>query len=210
MIGAPAPSRSNLLAVTRRLDRVTRASSLLRRKREALVGELFRVARPALDARVQIAEDARRAWEDLLTALAARGEDDLEALARPERSVALDIDTRMVWGVSVPSFGDHPPIVRTLAQRDVAPETVGPAAEQAAAAFEHLVERLVDAAPREILLERLGEHLARTTRQLNVLEQRLAPRLGAERTEIARVLEEREREDHLRLRHLLRTRGEVE
>jgi vacuolar-type H+-ATPase subunit D/Vma8 len=104
--------------------------------------------------------------------------------------------------VEVPIIADVPPVVRALTLREQAPSTPGVAAAEAATAFEHLIERLLETATRELLLGRLGEQLARTTRQVNVLEQRLEPRLRAELTATRRVLEEREREDQLRLRHL--------
>ncbi len=50
-----------------------KAVELVRRKREALVGELFKLARPAADARAQIAVGTRRAYAALLGALAAHG-----------------------------------------------------------------------------------------------------------------------------------------
>jgi V/A-type H+-transporting ATPase subunit D len=118
----------------------------------------------------------------------------------------VDVQFRTVWGVEVPSWGEPPAIVRSLALRDQAPTTPGPAAEATATAFERLIERLVEAAPRELLIERLSEQLARTTRQVNQLEQRLAPALQAQIGTVRRVLEEREREDHQRLLHLLGTR----
>lgn len=195
-------TRSKVLLLRRRLDRVTRGAELLRRKREALVAELFRVARPAIEARAAIATDAQQAYGDLLSALAVHGRDGLEPLGLPERQVPVDVTMRVVWGVEVPDLGDIPPVVRSLALREQAPATPGPAAAEAATAFERLVEHLLESATRELLLERLGDQLARTTRQVNVLEQRLQPRLHAELTAMRRVLEEREREDHLRLRHL--------
>lgn len=202
-----APTRSNLQALARRRHRVQRGASLLRRKREVLVRELFRIARPALEARDEIADDARQAYAQLLTALSVHGEPELRALGLPERELPIEVEVTSAWGVEVPTFGPPPHLVRSLGMRDQAAATVGPAAEEATTAFERLVERLVAAAPRELLLERLGEHLARTTRQVNMLEQRLAPRLEADHAEMRRVLEEREREDHVRLRALLRRRG---
>ena len=50
--GRPAPTRQNLLALERRLEHVGKGTGLLRRKREALVAELFRLARPAVSARL--------------------------------------------------------------------------------------------------------------------------------------------------------------
>ena len=56
-----SPTRMNLLRAARRLGQVTRGVGLLRRKREALVTELFKLARPAADARALIADAGLRA-----------------------------------------------------------------------------------------------------------------------------------------------------
>jgi V/A-type H+/Na+-transporting ATPase subunit D len=50
-----------------------------------------------------------------------------------------------------------------------------------------------------MLLQRLGMALARTTRQVNMLEQRLTPELKSRLAEVRRRLEEREREEKTRL-----------
>ena len=54
----------------------------------------------------------------------------------------------------------------------------------------------------EMLLRRLGEALARTSRQVNMLEQRLAPTLSDQVARMRRTLDEREREEHRRLKWL--------
>lgn len=77
-----------------------------------------------------------------------------------------------------------------------------PAAAGAAVQFDTLVDLLLDAAPREMLLRRLGDALAQTSRQVNTLERRLAPSLVAQIAAVRRTLDEREREEHLRLKRL--------
>ncbi len=62
-----------------------------------------------------------------------------------------------------------------------------------------MTDQLIGSAPREMLLQRLGMALARTTRQVNMLEQRLAPALESRVSEVRRRLEEREREEKTRL-----------
>lgn len=74
------------------------------------------------------------------------------------------------------------------------------AASMAAEAFEDLVELLIEAAPEDALLRRSCQALAEVTRLVNTLEQRLAPALARELATTRRTLEEREREEHLRLR----------
>jgi len=111
-----------------------------------------------------------------------------------------------VWGVAVAEILDHPPIQRTPHARGVPPGTVSGAATEATAAFEEFAELLLDAANRETLLGHLGEALARTSRQVNTLERRLQPGLSADLVAIRRTLDEREREDHVRLERLTRDR----
>ena len=65
---------------------------------------------------------------------------------------------------------------------------------------------LLDAAPRELLLQRLGLALTRTSRQVNTLEHRVAPGLRRDVVRARRTLEEREREEHTRLGWLMRGR----
>jgi vacuolar-type H+-ATPase subunit D/Vma8 len=61
---------------------------------------------------------------------------------------------------------------------------------------------LIDAAPREQRVRRLSEAVRDTTRRLLTLEHRVAPRLQAQVASVRSQLDEREREEHLRLRHL--------
>jgi len=197
-----APTRLNLLRAARRLERMSKGIAVLRRKREALVSELFKVARSAADARADIGARAREAYDALLDALTVHGRSGLRPLGWPTRDVPLEISGRSVWGVPVGTLEGHPPLSRTLGARATAPGSAGPAAVHAAARFEALADLLVEAAPREMLIQRLGDALARTSRQVNTLERRLVPGLGAQMAGVGRALEEREREEHLRLKHL--------
>jgi H(+)-transporting ATP synthase subunit D len=201
-----APTRLNLVRAVRRLERLSRGAAVLRRKREALVTELFRLARPAADAREQIAAAGRRAYPSLGRALAQQGHAGLRAIGWPGRELAVDMLPGSVWGIVVSRIVARPPVVRTLGARGTAPAGSGPAAIQAATEFESLTELLLDAAPREMLLRRLGQALAQTSRQVHSLEHRLSPRLREDIARVRQVLEEREREERLRLQALTRGR----
>lgn len=198
-------TRVGLLRAQQRLARLERGTSLLRRKREALVGELFRIARSAADTRAEIDLQARKAWPVLLRALSAEGSARLRALAWPARELRVQVRTGQLWGVVVSDIVESPRFARTLAARGVAPGP-SPAAVDAAGAFEALADLLVGAAPREMLLRRLGEALAQTSRQVNSLEHHLTPQLQQQLLAVRRTLDEREREEHVRL-GLLARRG---
>lgn len=202
----PAPTRQNLLALQRRLERVDKGVGLLRRKREALAAELFRLARPAASARASISARAASAYPVLLEALAREGADGLRALGWPGRDLKVEIRSTQVWGIPIGEILRRPAIRRTPHARGVPPGRASSSATEVATAFEELTELLLDAASREALLRRLGEALSRTSRQVNTLERRLGPALRADLGAIRRTLDEREREEHSRLVRMLRAR----
>lgn len=201
--GELAPTRLGLLRAQRRLGRVRKGVELLRRKRQALVVELFGLAQPAAEERARIAAQAERAYAALLEALAARGLGEITAIGWPSREVEIELRAARRWGVITATVAERPPIVRTLAARGTAPASTGPAIATSGLEFEMLIERLLDAAPRELTIRRLGAELARTSRQLGALEHRVGPALAQRIAVVRSALDEREREERMRLRRLL-------
>jgi vacuolar-type H+-ATPase subunit D/Vma8 len=116
--------------------------------------------------------------------------------------VTVEIRTGRVWGIPVADIIRRPQLRHHSAARASSPAAAGLATLAAAAEFEQLADLLIDAAPREMLLRRLGEALAQTSRQVNTLERRLTPNLARRVAVIRRALEEREREEQSRLRHM--------
>jgi V/A-type H+-transporting ATPase subunit D len=200
------PTRLNLLRSRRRLGRVREGANLLRRKREALVRELLGRARPAVDERERIGRAAAVAYPALVEALAQEGGGGVLASAEPLRDVAVTMRSTQVWGLDIGSVAEAPRLERTLEARGTAPGPTPAATVEAAAAFETLAQLLVEAAPREMLLRRLGQAVAQTSRQVRALERRVEPALAAAVSTMTSLLDEREREEHLRLRHFLRRR----
>jgi H(+)-transporting ATP synthase subunit D len=202
-------TRSHLLRTRRRLSRLTKGTDLLRRKREALVTELFRLARPAADARTQIVAAAQLAYPLLIPALADHGMTGLQTIGSPTRDFRVEVAPGSVWGVIVSHIVSRPAVPRTLGARGTTPSTGGLRTTRAATAFEHLAELLLEAAPQEMLLRRVGEALAQTSRQVHTLERRVSPQLEHDIARVRRILDEREREERLRLSNLLRKRRGV-
>ena len=201
-----AATRSNLMRSRRRLDQVRKGAALLRRKRESLVNELFARARGAVDSRDAIERQARDAWRALWAALASTGGEALPPLGWPHRELEVDLTAVELWGLRVAALSRRPALVRSLAARGVLPAPTEAATQAAARAFEILAEQLIEAAPQEHLMRRLGQALSRTTRLVNTLEQRVAAGLAAEVTTIRRTLDEREREERERVKRLIARR----
>ena len=201
------PTRLNLLRSRRRLGRVREGADLLQRKREALVRELLGRAGPLIDERERISRAAAVAYAALVEALAEEGSGGVLATAEPGREVAVTMTSARLWGLPVASVAEAPRLERTLEARGTAPGPTPPASVEAAGAFETFTQLLVEAAPRELLLRRLGQAVAQTSRQVRALECRVAPALASAVSAMTRLLDEREREEHLRLRRFLGRRG---
>jgi V/A-type H+-transporting ATPase subunit D len=197
-----APTRINLLATRRRLQQVQRGAALVRRKRDALVHELFRLARPAASVRVEIAAQFGEAYDALIASFAVHGRHGLRALASPSRTVDVQIQPAQVWGIAVTDIVGRATVQRMIDARGTSPGTAGPATMEAARRFENLAERLLDVAAAEQRLRRIGEAVAEESRHLRTLEQRVAPSLKEQIGMLKRALQEREREEYLRLKHL--------
>lgn len=202
MTARTAPTRAALLQARRLSDRVKRGAALLRRKREALVRALMPLARPAAEARRAIAETATAAYRAELDALAVHGAGGVTATSWPVRAIEVDLDVERVWGLAVPALRVAAVVERDLAARGTAPGSTGPALFEAANRFEALIAQLLEGVAREARVRALGDALARTSRQLHTLEQRVVPELDAQIASTMRALDERDREDQVRLRHL--------
>lgn len=193
-----APTRQNLLTTIRTLARVDRGVELLRHKREALVTELVRLARPAVESQAHIAARAASAHLLLLSALAREGECGVRVAGWPSRVLTLELRGTLVWGLPAAEIDQLPTVRRTPAARQLGAAGTG-AVSEAATGYEELVTLLLESAPRDLLLRRLAAALTQTSRQVNTLERRLSPALRSESIRLRRILEEREREEHVRL-----------
>lgn len=207
MTAAKIPATvDSLLRAGRRLVRVERGMDLLRRKREALARRLLGLSKPLEENRERIERLAVRGYESLLAALSAGSDAVTQSHGWPTRAVGVHLSVDTEWAVPVVTVDSHTPVRRDPLQRTALPASVGPEAVEAADRFEELVELLLDVASEEARAERLGRALARTSRQVETLDRRVAPQLRQDIRRVQRVLDEREREDKVRRRHLLRVR----
>jgi V/A-type H+-transporting ATPase subunit D len=192
------------MRLSRRLEQVEKGAALLEKRRDALVIQLFARVRPSIDARRGIEHQAALAYRALADALATSGRGDLSAFAWPSRDLHITpLDPAPPAGIAVAGrYAPPPPLVRGTAARALVPGQFDPAAEKAALAFESLLETVLSAAPEEFAIRQLGRALARTVRQVNVLEQRVAVDLARARAHVRRTLDEREREEAVRLRRI--------
>jgi V/A-type H+-transporting ATPase subunit D len=189
-----------LLEARAQLSTAREGARLLRGKREVLAAELFRLLREAVAGRDRLDAALREASRAVWLAEALEGEPALRALAPgARRAVPVAIEERRVWGVPVHRVS-APRLTRPSDGRGAPPSSWGLPAADAARRHEEALELLLEVASREQHLSRLSDEIRDTTRRVNALENLVAPRLAGEAKRIALALEERAREDAVRLK----------
>jgi V/A-type H+-transporting ATPase subunit D len=189
------------------LAMATRGARLLRTKRDALAVELMKLTPEVLAGRERLDTSLLQAARALVLARAFDGEQALEALAMGAgRAVSLETRWRSVWGLPIPEVF-APRLARAADARGSSPVGWSLSGCEAARFHEQALEALLGVASKELYLKRLGEEIRDTSRRINGLEQLMIPRLEKEVARIDLALEERAREDAVRLKRFRSRRG---
>lgn len=194
------PTRSQLLLVRRTRKMAERGHRLLKLKRDALIVEFFRVLDRAREVRSNIVDRYRVAGEKLAIAEAVEGKVGVKSAAyalveRPE----LDLKTRNVMGIVVPRI-EARSVRKRIDQRGYGIIGTSARIDDAAEAYEALVEDIIVAAEIETTMRRLIEEIEKVKRRVNALEHRVIPSLRETENFIRQRLEEMERENFFRLK----------
>jgi V/A-type H+/Na+-transporting ATPase subunit D len=187
-----APTRSNLLQRRDQLRLAIRGADLLKRKRDALIGEFFGLVKVSLEARRQLSKVSKEAYFSLFLAKAWDGPEAVESLSLASKTdLDLDIKVENIFGVKVPQV--QPPAFST--DLPFSPINAGASTLDAAAQFRQLTEALTRVAATETRLRRIGEEIKKTSRRVNALEQLVIPGINAQIRDIRSVLDQRALEE---------------
>lgn len=205
-----APTRSNLLQRRDQLNLANRGADLLKRKRDALIGEFFSLVQESLKARRALNASSREAYFSLFLANAWDGPEAVQSLSLAgEKQLELDITVKNLFGVKVPQV-QPPEFDKKL---PFSPVGAGARTLDAAAQFRALTEALIQVAATETRLRLVGEEIKKTSRRVNALEQIVIPGVQAQIRDIRSVLDQRALEETTVLKRIkakLEAREEAE
>ncbi len=187
-----APTRSNLLQQRDQLRLAQRGADLLKRKRDALIGEFFALVKESLEARRALEAVSRDAYFSLFLANAWDGPEAVQSLSLAGGSELLvDIQVDNLFGVKVPKV--MPP--EFSSDMPFSPVEAGAQTLAAAQHFRRLTEALVQVAATETRLRKIGEEIKKTSRRVNALEQLVIPGVQWTIRDIRSVLDQRALEE---------------
>jgi len=192
----------NLITRKSQIKLAQQGAELLKNKRDALIQEFFGLVKPLVSLRKQLAQKFSDAEWKLFLALVFDGPQSVASAAMAcRRDLRFGIETKNLWGIRVAEL-QKTSLTRSSMTRGYALTSTSARIDQAAYAFEELLSHILEVAPIEIKLKKLGEEIKKTSRRVNALEQRLIPRLSSEKRFIQQILEGREREDVFRLKRI--------
>jgi V/A-type H+-transporting ATPase subunit D len=205
-----SPTRTELLTRRAQVRLAEQGAEMLRSKREVLIKEFLKELKNFSSERDKMRSAVIKAVQSLLTAIAVDGTETLSSVSSAtRRPVTVELEKQNIWGASVINvISDFS--VRASESRGYTPYTVSARIDETAERFEQVIEHVIHVAPVEHKLNVLAEHIRKTSRRVNALEQRLLPGLREQISFIRETLDQREREDTFRLKRLKRkkTRGE--
>ncbi len=187
-----APTRSNLLQRRDQLKLALRGIDLLKRKRDALLGEFFGLVKVSLAARRELGLTTKDAYFSLFLANAWDSPEAVEGLSLAvDSELDLELKVENIFGVKVPQI-QIPDFDEEL---PFSPISVGVRTLDAAGQFRKLSKALIGVASTETRLRKIGEEIKKTSRRVNALEQIVAPNISREIKDIVSVLDQRALEE---------------
>ncbi|MCJ2670592.1 MAG: V-type ATP synthase subunit D [Thermoplasmata archaeon] len=193
-------TRSELIELKKQIKLSTTGHRLLKMKRDSLIAEFFNILDKAKGIRSGIQDKYDRAMERLSIAKAIEGTIGVKsaafaALENPE----MELTTKNIMGIVVPEI-DSRSVKKRIDERGYGIIGTSSRIDEAAEAFEDLVEDIVIAAEIETTMRRLLDEIEKTRRRVNALEFRVIPNLESQEAFIRLRLEELERENIFRLK----------
>ena len=198
-----APSKINLIRFRRTLAFLRRAHDLLEEKKDILLLEVNRRIGEATKVRSELNRMLKEARSLLDEATVVVGTKEMETAGGVQRfTYELRVSKRKVMGVTALAFevlATKRPVGYNISKPSIL-------IDETSEKFQQALPLTVKVAELESTLIRLMEEIKKTQQRINALEQFLIPRYASTVTLITSVLEERDREEFVRVKkvkHLL-------
>jgi len=194
------PTRKNLMEIEDRIELSERGHDTLEQKRDGLIMEFMDILDQAQDVREDLEGDYETAQKKINMARAMEGDIAVRgAAAALEEHPEITVESRNIMGVVVPQI-ESTKVSKTLDERGYGILGTSARIDEAAEAYEDLLESIVLAAEVETAMKKMLTEIETTKRRVNALEFKLLPELYDGQEYIEQKLEEQEREETFRMK----------
>ena len=196
------PTRSELIKLKKRIKLAQSGYGLLKKKRDGLILEFFKILKEAKRLRSRVAEHYREALEKIETARLIESDVTLESLSLAIRErPQVQLGQANIMGVVVPRVSSTA-VQKGMLQRGYSIASSSAVIDEAAEAFEKVVLDIVRQAETETAMKKILAEIDKTKRRVNALEFEVIPRMKRAKDFITLRLEEMERENVFRLKRI--------
>ena len=196
------PTRSELISLKRRIALSERGYKILKMKRDGLIIEFFKVLEEAKDSQSGLLEKYQRATQMMAFANTVEGAIGVKSAAFSVQEVPdITLASKNIMGVVVPEI-ESSKVKKSLIDRGYGLLGTTSAIDEAASAYEELVEAIIESAEIETTMKKLLDEIESTKRRVNALEFKVIPELTEARDFIKMRLDEMEREELFRLKKI--------
>jgi V/A-type H+/Na+-transporting ATPase subunit D len=193
------PTRSELLKVKKQIKLAQGGYSLLKKKRDGLILEFFEILKKAKTLRQELVDEYKIALEKMNIARTLEGDLKVKSIAMAINEISdINLTTKNIMGVRVPKI-ESGEVKKAFLQRGFGVYNSS-SIDEAAAAYEKVVEKIILAAEVETSMRKLLNEIEKTKRRVNALEFIVIPNLDKVKKFIQLRLEEMERENTFRMK----------
>ncbi|MCK5176493.1 MAG: V-type ATP synthase subunit D, partial [Candidatus Aenigmarchaeota archaeon] len=187
-------TRSELLKLKKQYLLAKNGHKLLKKKRDGLIMEFFKILKDAKGLKNQISDLYVEAQEKIKTTEMYDGGIAIKTAAAYLKEIPLDIETKNLMGVKVPKITKQGQICKSIYERGYSLIDGSVRLNNTSKQYEMLLEKIIDSAEIETTLRKILIEVEKTKRRVNALEFVLLPRLEQDIHKIKLSLEEQERE----------------
>ncbi len=196
------PTRSELIKLKRRIDLAKSGYNLLKKKRDGLILEFFEVLKKAKTVRKELVEEYKKALRKMNIARAYESDLKIKALALGViEKRDLKLETKNIMGVIVPEI-EYKYEEKGFFDRGYSIISSSSKIDEAAAAYNEVIHKIVKVAEIETSLKRLLQEIEKTKRRVNALDDVVLPGMEETKKFITLRLEEMERENIFRMKRI--------
>ena len=204
------PTRKNLMAIEDRIELSERGHDTLEKKRDGLIMEFMDILDQAQDVRSDLDSSYERAQRTINMARAMEGDVAVRgAAAALQEHPEITTQSNNIMGVVVPQI-ESTKVRKSLDQRGYGLVGTSARIDEAADAYEELLENVILAAEVETAMKKMLTEIETTKRRVNALEFKLLPELREAQEFIEQKLEEQEREEIFRMKKIKAKKEEKE
>ncbi|MBD3313741.1 V-type ATP synthase subunit D [Candidatus Woesearchaeota archaeon] len=196
------PTRSELIKLKNKIKLAKSGHNLLKKKRDGLILDFFEILKKAKTLRQELIDEYKKAISKMNIARAVEGDVKLKSLAMAvSQNPEITLQTKNIMGVVVPKI-ESSGIQSDSEDRGYGLYEGSSLVDEAAEAYEKVVEKIILAAEIETSMKKLLNEIEKTKRRVNALEFAVIPQMEETAGFIRLRLEEMERENIFRLKRI--------